>query len=239
MLFLWEVASQQDWIPVFYISSPTKVITQVLSWFTSGFIWKHLWITFSETFIGFLIGLILGVIVAIIFSQWTFVATLFEPFLVLLNALPRLVLAPLFVLWFGLGLLSKVFMVVSLVFFIIFFNTYRGIKEVDPLLIHNAIILGASKKQILWHVITPSALTWVFSSFRTAVGFAVIGAVIGEYLGSSAGVGYLILEAEAFFNATGVIAGLTVLIIFVGIIDWGVVVLERRFSRWKVPLTSS
>jgi NitT/TauT family transport system permease protein len=153
--------------------------------------------------------------------------------MVALNAMPRVVLAPLFILWFGLGLLSKVVMVISLVFFVVFFSTYTGIREVDRDLVSNARILGATPGHMIRHVLLPSALTWIFSSLRTSVGFALIGAVVGEYLGSHEGMGYVISYAEAMFNATGVLAGLLVLMAAVIAIDLGLKRLDRRFSYWK------
>jgi NitT/TauT family transport system permease protein len=143
------------------------------------------------------------------------------------------VLAPLFILWFGLGLTSKVVMVISLVFFVVFFSTYTGIREVDRDLVSNARILGATPGHMIRHVLLPSALTWIFSSLRTSVGFALIGAVVGEYLGSHEGMGYVISYAEAMFNATGVLAGLLVLMAAVIAIDLGLKRLDRRFSYWK------
>ena len=153
--------------------------------------------------------------------------------MVALNAMPRVVLAPLFILWFGLGLLSKVVMVVSLVFFVVFFSTYTGIREVDRDLVNNARILGANPRHLIRHVLLPSALTWIFSSLRTSVGFALIGAVVGEYLGSHEGMGYVISYAEAMFNATGVLAGLLVLMAAVIAIDVALKRLDTRFSYWK------
>jgi NitT/TauT family transport system permease protein len=153
--------------------------------------------------------------------------------MVALNAMPRVVLAPLFILWFGLGLTSKVVMVISLVFFVVFFSTYTGIREVDRDLVSNARILGATPGHMIRHVLLPSALTWIFSSLRTSVGFALIGAVVGEYLGSHEGMGYVISYAEAMFNATGVLAGLLVLMAAVIAIDLGLKRLDRRFSYWK------
>jgi len=161
------------------------------------------------------------------------VAAVFDPAMVLLNALPRVVLAPLFVLWFGLGLLSKVVMGVSLVFFVVFFATYTGIREVDRDVINNARILGASQRDLTRHVLLPSALTWIFSSLRTSIGFALIGAVVGEYLGAHEGMGWLIHFEESMFRSTGVIAGLTILMALVAVIDAGMRSLEERFSHWK------
>jgi NitT/TauT family transport system permease protein len=151
----------------------------------------------------------------------------------MLNSLPRVVLAPIFLLWFGLGIWSKVVFAVTLVFFIVFFNTYQGVREVPPALVANARILGAKERQLLRHVYLPSALTWIFSSLHVSVGFAIVGAVVGEYLGSSEGMGHLIAEAEGVFDTTGVFAGIVVLAAVVLLIDLVVHRLERFLLRWK------
>jgi NitT/TauT family transport system permease protein len=232
-LALWEVATRRAWIDKFFVSQPTVLAAQIVEWLRTGFIFRHLWVTMQETIIGFLLGTLLGVGVGFLFARWEKLAHIFDPLMVALNAMPRVVLAPLFILWFGLGLLSKVVMVISLVFFVVFFSTYTGIREVDRDLINNARILGASQGHLIRHVLLPSALTWIFSSLRTSIGFALIGAVVGEYLGSSEGMGYVISYAESMFNATGVLAGLLVLMAAVIAIDVGLQRLDTRFSYWK------
>ena len=232
-LSVWDVATRRGWIDPFFVSQPTVLAAQIADWISSGFIFRHLWVTMQETIIGFLLGTLLGVTVGFLFARWEKLALIFDPLMVALNAMPRVVLAPLFILWFGLGLTSKVVMVISLVFFVVFFSTYTGIREVDRDLVSNARILGATPGHMIRHVLLPSALTWIFSSLRTSVGFALIGAVVGEYLGSHEGMGYVISYAEAMFNATGVLAGLLVLMAAVIAIDLGLKRLDRRFSYWK------
>jgi NitT/TauT family transport system permease protein len=235
LLFLgaWEVATRRGWIDPFFVSQPTALAAQLFQWVRSGFIVRHLWVTMQEMVIGFVLGTLLGVVVGFVFAQREKVAAIFDPAMVALNAMPRVVLAPLFILWFGLGLFSKVVMVVSLVFFVVFFSTYTGLREVDRDLVNNARILGASPRHLMRHVLLPSALTWIFSSLRTSVGFALIGAVVGEYLGSHEGMGYVISYAESMFNATGVLAGLIVLMVAVTLIDVTLKQVEKRFSYWK------
>ena len=232
-LALWEVATRRGWVDPFFVSRPSTLAALLAEWISSGFIFRHLWVTMQETIIGFLLGTALGVTVGFLFARWEKLALIFDPLMVALNAMPRVVLAPLFILWFGLGLTSKVVMVISLVFFVVFFSTYTGIREVDRDLVSNARILGATPGHMIRHVLLPSALTWIFSSLRTSVGFALIGAVVGEYLGSHEGMGYVISYAEAMFNATGVLAGLLVLMAAVIAIDLGLKRLDRRFSYWK------
>ena len=232
-LALWEISTRRGWIDKFFVSQPTVLATQIAEWVWSGFIFRHLWVTMQETIIGFLLGTLLGVVVGFLFAHWEKLAYIFDPLMVALNAMPRVVLAPLFILWFGLGLLSKVVMVISLVFFVVFFSTYTGIREVDRDLVNNARILGATQRHMIRHVLLPSALTWIFSSLRTSVGFALIGAVVGEYLGSHEGMGYVISYAESMFNSTGVLAGLLVLMAAVIAIDVALKRLDTRFSYWK------
>jgi NitT/TauT family transport system permease protein len=149
------------------------------------------------------------------------------------NALPRVVLAPIFALWLGLGIWSKVALGVSLVFFVVFFNVYQGVKEVSPTILANARMLGMNERQLLRHVYWPSALSWMFSSLHTSVGFAVVGAVVGEYLGSAAGLGYLIQQSEGLFDVAGVFAGMVVLAVFVLAIEALVSLAERRLLIWR------
>src|SRR6185436_11701793 len=214
-------------------SRPSTLAALIAEWISSGFIFRHLLVTMQETIIGFLVGTVLGVAAGFLFAHWGKLAHIFDPLMVALNAMPRVVLAPLFILWFGLGLLSKVVMFVSLVFFVVFFSTFTGLREVDRDLVNNARILGASPRHMIRHVLLPSALTWIFASLRTSVGFALIGAVVGEYLGSHEGMGYVISYAESMFNATGVLAGLIVLMLAVTGIDLALKKLDKRFSYWK------
>ena len=151
----------------------------------------------------------------------------------MLNALPRVVLAPIFLLWFGLGVWSKVALGVTVVFFIVFFNTLEGVRGADRVLVDNVRMLGATEWQLARHVLIPSALSWVFSSLHISIGFAMIAVVVGEYLGASRGVGYVISQAEGVFDTTGVFAGMTVLSAVVLLVGWGVTRVERWLLRWK------
>jgi len=217
----------------FFFADPLKVALRVVQWFTSGSIWYHLWITLSESILAFLLGSLGGIVFGFWFARKPLVAAVFDPYVKAANALPRVVLAPIFALWFGLGIWSKVALGITLVFFIVFFNVYQGVKEVSRPILSNARMLGMNERQLLRHVYLPSALSWVFSSLHTSVGFAVVGAVVGEYLGSAAGLGYLIQQAEGVFDVTGVFAGMVVLTAFVLIVDWLVTIVERRLLAWR------
>ncbi|MBV9260012.1 MAG: ABC transporter permease [Pseudolabrys sp.] len=220
-------------LPPFFFSNPVDVAEQVVKWFVSGVIWKHLWITLWESILAFVIGSVGGVLVGFWFARQPRVAAVFDPYIKMVNALPRVVLAPIFTLWLGLGIWSKVALGVTLVFFIVFFNVYQGVKEVSQTILANGRMLGMNERQLMRHVYWPSALSWIFSSLHTSVGFAVVGAVVGEYLGSAAGLGYLIQQAEGIFDVGGVFAGMFVLAAFVLVIDAVVSIVERRLLVWR------
>ncbi|MGM5024368.1 ABC transporter permease [Tardiphaga sp. 367_B4_N1_1] len=224
-------------LPPFFFSNPWDVGSQIVSWFASGIIWKHLGITLLESVLAFVIGSTLGVLIGFWFARQPRLAAIFDPYVKMANALPRVVLAPIFALWLGLGIWSKVALGVTLVFFIVFFNVYQGVKEVSPTVLANGRMLGMSERQLMRHVFWPSALSWMFSSLHTAVGFAVVGAVVGEYLGSAAGLGYVIQQAEGTFDVAGVFAGMFVLSAFVIAIDILVTMVEKRLLVWK-PVAS-
>ena len=220
-------------LPPFFFSNPIDVASQIVNWFVRGTIWKHLCITLLESALAFTIGSVAGVLVGFWFARQPRVAAIFDPYVKMANALPRVVLAPIFALWLGLGIWSKVALGVTLVFFIVFFNVYQGVKEVSPTVLANGRMLGMSERQLMRHVYWPSALSWMFSSLHTAVGFAVVGAVVGEYFGSAAGLGYLIQQAEGMFDVAAVFAGMFVLSAFVILIDLLVTVVERRLLVWR------
>ncbi|UDQ87395.1 ABC transporter permease [Xanthobacter autotrophicus] len=224
----------------FFFSTPLAVFERTFKDFYTGVIWYHLGITLLETMLAFAIGALGGVLVGFWFARKAVIAAVFDPYVKMANALPRVVLAPIFALWLGLGIWSKVALGVTLVFFIVFFNVYQGVKEVSPTLLANARMLGMSERQLMRNVFWPSALTWMFSSLHTAVGFALVGAVVGEYLGSAAGLGYRIHQAEGVFDVTGVFSGMLVLSIFVIIIDTLVSAIENRLLVWRpAPATQA
>lgn len=238
LLVLWHLATATSLFgnpktAAFFFGQPLQVAARIVEWFAEGSIWYHLWITLVESILAFVIGALGGVVFGFWFARQPLLAAVFDPYVKAANALPRVVLAPIFALWFGLGIWSKVALGITLVFFIVFFNVYQGVKEVSQPVLSNARMLGMSERQLLRHVYLPSALSWMFSSLHTSVGFAVVGAVVGEYLGSSAGLGYLIQQAEGVFDVTGVFAGMFVLMAFVLTVDWLVTLTERRLLAWR------
>jgi sulfonate transport system permease protein len=233
LLVAWEVLARAGVIDPYFVSRPSDIGRTVGEWIVSGFIYVHLLATIQEAVIGLAIGIVAGVIVGVLFALSPLLSDLFQPLLVVFNAMPRIALAPLFIVWLGIGLASKVAMVVSLVFFIIFFSTYAGLRDVDVNLINHVRVMGGRRGDLVRHVLFPSALTWIFASLRTCVGFAVIGAILGEYLGADRGIGWIVQYGESLFNANMVLSGLVVLMVFVAALDGTLGWLERRFSHWK------
>jgi sulfonate transport system permease protein len=220
-------------LPPFFFSTPSDVALRIGKWFAEGTIWMHVWITLLESVLAFVLGSIAGILVGFWFARQPVVAAVFDPYVKMTNSLPRVVLAPIFALWLGLGIWSKVALGFTLVFPIVFFNVYQGVKEVSPAILANARMLGMSERQLMRHVYWPSALSWMFSSLHTAIGFAMVGAVVGEYLGSAAGLGYVIQQAEGVFDVAGVFAGMIVLTAFVLTLDRLVTLAERRLLVWR------
>ncbi len=218
----------------FFFGEPVAVAQRVWRWFvTDADIYRHLGVTLVETLLAFCIGAASGLAAGLWLALQPTASALLEPYIKALNSMPRIILAPIFAVWFGLGIGSKVALGVTLVFFIVFFNVYQGVKEVSPVVLANVRMLGASPRQLLRHVYLPSATSWVFSSLHTSVGLAFVGAVVGEYLGSSQGVGYLILQAEGTFDINTVMAGIVVLTAFALVLDALVGRIERRLMKWQ------
>ncbi|MFI4928877.1 MAG: ABC transporter permease [Burkholderiales bacterium] len=218
----------------FFFGEPLKIFARVARWFfISRDIYEHLAITLLETVLAFGLGTALGLACGLWLALSPLAAAIFDPYIKALNSMPRVILAPIFAVWFGLGVASKVALGITLVFFIVFFNVYQGVREVSPVVLDNARMLGADRRQLLRHVYLPSAMSWVFSSLHTSVGLAFVGAVVGEYLGSSRGVGYLILQAEGTFDINTVMAGILVLTAFALALDAGVSFVERRLMKWQ------
>ena len=247
-MLLWHVASRDDRL-AFFLGDPLKVAGRIWTWFmpigiSENFlfpeglagranVYLHLGTTLLETFLAFGIGTSLGLGGGLWLALSPMASAILDPYLKAANAMPRVILAPIFAMWFGLGIWSKVALAVTLVFFVVFFNVYQGVKEVNPVVLANARMLGANQKQLLRTVYLPSATAWVFSSLHTSIGLAFVGAVVGEYLGSARGVGYLILQAEGTFDVNTVFAGIVVLTAFALLLDSVVDKVERRLMKWQ------
>lgn len=230
---VWEGGVRGGMLDPFFFSDPLSVARKIGQWFGSGSIYPHLAATATATGLSFGIGAVIGMVFGVLFGRVRILADLFDPYIKMLNALPRLVLAPIFLLWFGIGIWSKVALGVTLVAFVVFFNTFEGVRSVSKVLVRNSKMLGASETQVLRTVYIPSAVGWIFSSLHTSVGFAIIGAVIGEYLGAVRGIGYLIAQAQGTFDTTSVVAGMIVLMLFVLVIEFFVTLVEKRLLAWR------
>jgi NitT/TauT family transport system permease protein len=229
----WEALSRAGIADPFFFSRPSDIALQIWDWVTGGYIWPHLAVTLAEALLAFVFGTIAGVGAGLAFARVELLAAVFDPYIRILNALPRVILAPIFILWFGLGMGSKIALGITLVFFVVFFNTFQGIREVNPVVRDNARMLQASDQQLLRHVYLPSAMAWIFSSLHTSIGFALVGAVVGEYIGSASGIGYVVAQAQGVFDTTGVFAGLILTSAVVLLIDLGINRLERYLLRWR------
>ncbi|ENZ79362.1 MULTISPECIES: ABC transporter permease [Ralstonia] len=229
----WEGLGRAGVVDPFYFSMPSSIVARIWEWFTAGDIYTHLAITLAETILSFGIGTLLGISLGLWLGLSRLAAEVLDPFIKVFNAIPRILLAPIFVMWFGLGLTSKVALGATMVLFITFFNTYQGVREVNPVILANARLLKASRISLLRHVYVPSATSWILSSLRASVGMAVMGAIVAEYLGSSAGLGHLIAQAEGVFDATGVFSGIVVLSAFVIALDRSVDALEGKLLVWR------
>ncbi len=248
VMLMWHLVSRNNQY-AFFIGEPIKVAGRVWSWFMPyaieanalfpeglpgrADIYQHLGVTLLETVLAFFIGTILGLVFGLWLALAPTASAILDPYIKAANSMPRVILAPIFGMWLGLGIWSKVALAVTLVFFIVFFNVYQGVKEVSPVVLANARMLGANRKQLLRTVYLPSATSWVFSSLHTSVGLAFVGAVVGEYLGSARGVGYLILQAEGTFDVNTVFAGIVVLTAFALILDGIVGRIEKRLMKWQ------
>lgn len=232
-LAAWEVAARTGLIDPFFFSSPAAIASVLAQQFSRGTIWKHLGVTFQEATLGLALGFVAGAALAWLAARSQMVADLVEPMLLLLNAVPRIVLAPIFVMWLGLGVSSKVAVSFFLVFVVIFFAVYSGIREVDRTLVERVVVLGGSWWDLMREVYIPSVAVWVFSSLRVAVGFAFTGAIVGEFVGSSAGLGYLMNFATGSQNASLLMATVTLIMAFIAVLFAVLERLESHLMAWK------
>jgi NitT/TauT family transport system permease protein len=233
----WEISTRLEWVDVFFFGQPSGIAAQLVKWAQNGTaqgpLWEQILVTLEETVLGFLIGVVLGVIFGVFLGRNRLVADVCGPYIKAMNAMPRVVLGSIFVIAFGLGIQSKVALAVVLVFFVVFFNAFQGVREVDRNLLANARILGANERQLSTAVILPSALSWIIASLHTSFGFALVGAIVGEYLGAVKGIGLMIATAQGTFNANGVFAAMLILAVVAVVAESVVTWLENRLIRWR------
>jgi len=233
ILLAWQAASGRL-VDSFFISNPVDVARRLATWTADGSIFSHLWATLYATLLGFLIGAAGGFALGIWLGISPFMNRLLNPYLWSLNALPKVALAPLFVLWFGLGIESKVALAAVLVFFLVFLNTISGVREVDQDLIDGARLMRATRFQVIAKIVVPSAMSWVFAGLKTSVPYALIGAVLGEMIAANRGLGYLVQFSGAQFDTAGVFAVLVVIALLAVALNLVVEMIQDRVERWRV-----
>lgn len=240
----WEVAVRTGLIDAFFYSSPTAIFQRLYEWCTEGTsdgsLWYHLWVTMEESLLGFFTGAVAGVVTGIALGRNHFLSDIFSVYIKVINSIPRVVLAPIFILIFGLGLASKVALSFVMVFFVVFSNAFQGVREADRNLLANAKILGASDWQMTKSVVIPSAMSWIFASLHVSFGFAIVGAIVGEFVGARYGIGLLINVAKGSFDAAGMYAAIVVIMVIALVAEYLMTLLESRLATWRpAPLQES
>lgn len=234
LLVLWEAAARMEWYNTFFTSYPTEILEDLFDFVCSGDLWYHTAITFKEAFLGLLFGTLIGVAMGVLLGQFVTLGRIFTPILTAINGIPQLTLVPVYVLWFGIGLWSKVFLSGLMAFFCVFFSTYNAIRNTEQRLIESAHILGANSAQTLWHVVIPYCMPWILSGIRSAVGSCMVGAIIGEYMGASGGFGWMVTYATSYFMIRRVMSCIICLLIFGIVLNKMLDFAERKILRWKV-----
>jgi NitT/TauT family transport system permease protein len=235
----WELAGRIGWIDPFFFSSPSLIVAQIWQWLTEGTsqgpLWLQVLVTLEETGLGFLIGGVGGVVAGIVLGRNKLLADVFSLYIKIANSIPRVVLGSVFIIALGLGMASKVALAVVMVFFVVFANAFQGVREADRNLIANAHILGATNRDVTLTVVLPAAMSWILASLHVSFGFALVGAVVGEFLGSKQGIGLLISTAQGAFNAAGVFAAMIVLAVVALGAEFLITQLENKLLKWRPP----
>ena len=235
----WQLLTNAKIVDKFFWGQPSGIVSQLDDWVrhgtSYGSIWLQIWITLKEAVLGFVVGVVAGVIVGVLLGQFRFFSEVLSPYIKVANAIPRIVLGSLFTVALGLGIAAKVSLAAVLVFFVVFFNAFQGVREVDRNLLNNARVLGASRRAITRHVVIPSALTWIIASLHVAFGLAIIGAIVGEFLGAQKGLGLVIANAQNNFNPDGVFAAMFIIAVLALTAEGLIGLLERRLLSWRPP----
>lgn len=233
----WEVLSRTKLIDVFFFSRPSAIALRLHEWITEGTsegpLWYHLWVTMEESLLGFFSGAIAGIVAGIALGRNRMLADVFSIYIKVINSIPRVVLAPIFIMIFGLGLTSKVALSFVMVFFVVFSNAFQGVREADRNLLANAQILGARDWQLTRAVIIPSAMSWIFASLHVSFGFAIVGAIVGEFVGSRYGIGLLINVAKGSFDAAGMYAAIVIIMVVALAAEYLMTIIENRLAKWR------
>ena len=235
----WQLFTDWKIVDPFFFGQPTGIVSRISDWVhhgtAYGSLWEQIWVTMKEALLGFVYGVLAGVVLGVLLGQVRFLSDVIGPYIKVANAIPRIVLGSIFVVWLGLGTTSKVALAAVLVFFVVFFNAFQGTREVNQQLINNVQVLGASKFQTVRHVVLPSSLTWIIASLHVAFGFAVIGAIVGEYLGAQKGLGLVISTAQNNFDPDGVFGAMLIIAAIALGAEALISQLEKRLLRWRPP----
>jgi NitT/TauT family transport system permease protein len=238
----WQWFTAAGWVDKFFFGQPTEIWNALVHLFTDGTafgtIWENLWITVQEALLGFLLGTLTGVVLGILLGSNRYLSEVVGPYIRIVNSIPRIVLGSIFIVAFGLGMGPKVLLAAVLVFFVVFFNAFQGVREVDQNLIANVRVLGASPLQVAAHVTIPSAMTWIIASLHTAFGFAIIGALVAEVLGAQHGIGLIISEAQGTFDPNTVFACMVIIAVVTLGAEYLISMLERSLLKWRPPSRS-
>jgi NitT/TauT family transport system permease protein len=231
-LLLWQIASGR-WIETFLISSPSRIFSSMLAGFQSGDLLQHSWVTLQEILIGFPLGALTGIALGYSFGRSRLLAEIFEPIIIALNGIPRTALAPLFIVWLGIGIWSKVGVVFLLTFFLNFFNTYTGMRQMDQEYVDLARLMRVRGWKLTFRVILPAISPYVFTGIRTSIPFSVIGAIVGEFIAATEGIGFFIRFSAGIFRTADVFVGIIVLMVIVIIMDKIAGMIEKRVLSWQ------
>jgi NitT/TauT family transport system permease protein len=238
LLAAWELFSgppggRLTLVDEFYISKPSAMFDSIRNWIEQGVLFTNIGVTMQETLLGFVVGAALGMLVGFLLGTSPYLSAVFSPIVAALYAIPRLALIPLFLLWFGLGIGSKLALVITVVFFLVFYNTHSGVRDVDQGLVDVLRVMKASRWHIHTKVTIPSAMTWIIAGLRVSVPYALVAAVTGEMTASNSGMGYLIIRASGQFNTDAVFGGIFVLMVLALLLGAVVAFLEKRLLSWK------
>jgi NitT/TauT family transport system permease protein len=237
MLGGWEVLARTQAIDEFFFSKPSDIAARLYTWSVEGTsegpLWYHLWVTMEESLLGFFSGSIAGILAGIVLGRNRMLSDIFSIYIKVINSVPRVVLAPIFIMLFGLGLTSKVALAFVMVFFVVFSNAFQGVREADRNLMANAQILGAKGWQLTRTVVIPSAMSWIFASLHVSFGFAIVGAIVGEFVGSRHGIGLLINIAKGSFDAAGMYAAIVIIMVVALAAEYTMTLIENRLATWR------
>src|SRR5690349_18958637 len=238
-LAIWQGAVSGGLIDPLWVSSPFLVARELWDLTVSGELLADVWMTVSEALIACVVSSALGIVSGLLLARSPFWDDVLAPIIVALNSLPRIALAPLIILWFGVGVVAKVVTAFTLVYFILLVNTLGGAKNVDNDIMTIAQLMGASKRDLLWKVTLPSALPWIFAGLSIALTYSLLGVIVAEILASNQGLGYLIASSAGNFDTAGVFAALVVLVVIAWLFSTAMRKIEARLLRWKPSLTSA